>query len=533
MFGEQFYPTPEPVIQKMLAPYWSEMTRGVHQWKYEGYKLPKHILEPSAGKGDIINHITKYDTYNKPNFYAFEVDPNLQDILKQNKDVQLLGSDFLECKVDIVFDMIIMNPPFHNGATHLLKAWDILHSGDIICLLNSETINNPYTEERKLLNSIITKHGSVEDLGECFSSAERKTDVNVSLVRLKKVAERSRFDFTFVNTESEYSPKDLTNATNDVERYNVINSLIYQYENLKDSFVQWMEANQRLEFYAKGLLSSSTNVLEMAKTAGFDGKDSYNDFTSKLQHAAWMSALSRSGLEKFMTEKVRNNFNKFISEQGQLAFTKENIFQVIMDIMRNSSMILEQAIEDAFDLMTKHYSENRDFVPGWKTNDCWKINRKVILPYVIEYGKYDTADTLKRFGSAFSINYKRQDMLGDIDKCMCYILGKDFSQCTTIRGALDSKFRELGKICTTDKFENTTESDHFNIRFFKKGTLHIEFKDVKLLEQFNMRATKMKNWLPPKEWDDWKRRQNGETVTKNKNSNHSGLLEISQQTTLF
>lgn len=53
------------------------------------------------------------------------------------------------------FDFIIMNPPFSNGDEHFIKAWEIADNTTIVCLLNSETINNPYSEKRKLVKKII------------------------------------------------------------------------------------------------------------------------------------------------------------------------------------------------------------------------------------------------------------------------------------------------------------------------------------------------------------------------------------------
>src|SRR6185436_18895362 len=39
------------------------------------------------------------------------------------------------------------------------------------------------------------------------------------------------------------------------------------------------------------------------------------------------------------------------------------------------------------------------------------------------------------------------------------------------------------------------ESDHFEIRFFKKGTVHLKFQDKKLWERFNMACAAGKLWL--------------------------------------
>ena len=217
--NKNFYPTPDWLIKAMLMPYYD---KGV-------LKLSrKRILEPSAGKGSIIDFVYKeceksWSRFNPKQIYAFEIDPDLQAIL-MNKKCKVIGSDFLEADIQRTFDLIIMNPPFDKGARHLLKAWEILEDGDIVCLLNEETLKNPCTEERELLKRIIKdNNGHVEYLGNCFQSAERKTNVNVAMVRLSKVAkdrknvfedtdfEKASFDFQ----KSKSIPSTLCSTKND------------------------------------------------------------------------------------------------------------------------------------------------------------------------------------------------------------------------------------------------------------------------------------------------------------------------------
>ena len=90
----------------------------------------------------------------KENLYCIEKNTELQHVLK-SKGYNLIADDFLRYSGDFAFDYIIMNPPFDNGAKHLLKAWEISKGAEIICLLNAETYYNPYSKERQLLKEII------------------------------------------------------------------------------------------------------------------------------------------------------------------------------------------------------------------------------------------------------------------------------------------------------------------------------------------------------------------------------------------
>jgi hypothetical protein len=58
-----FFPTPQSLIEKMFE-------------DFKDKPLPRNILEPSAGKGDIVEYINKRassDNYNSaPNIYCYE-----------------------------------------------------------------------------------------------------------------------------------------------------------------------------------------------------------------------------------------------------------------------------------------------------------------------------------------------------------------------------------------------------------------------------------------------------------------------------
>lgn len=191
-----FYPTPPELVKKMLS--------GV-KWH-----LIETVLEPSAGKGNIVYGILEriYDQrrsryYNKGEFMdikvdCIEIDPNLRSILEytfmgkkahdeyyderrkyremrydektpeieaaeeeicklcsiyDSKSVRIVGNDFLNFVTHKNYDLIVMNPPFEFGTEHLLRAIQLQeqNGGDIICLLNAETIRNPYSKIRKIL----------------------------------------------------------------------------------------------------------------------------------------------------------------------------------------------------------------------------------------------------------------------------------------------------------------------------------------------------------------------------------------------
>ena len=120
--NKDFYPTPEWVADKMLD--------GI-DWLMVG-----SILEPSAGKGDLIEWIKK--AYEKDNYRRYgsrkldidcvEIQPELQHILK-GKGYRVVHNDFMNFDTFKRYSLIISNPPFSQGAKHLLKMLDMQERG--------------------------------------------------------------------------------------------------------------------------------------------------------------------------------------------------------------------------------------------------------------------------------------------------------------------------------------------------------------------------------------------------------------------
>ena len=70
MFNQEFYPTPAEVIEIML----------------QGETIEnKTILEPSAGKGDIVDYLNEYGA---KNVLTCEINQDLQKILKAKEQTE-------------------------------------------------------------------------------------------------------------------------------------------------------------------------------------------------------------------------------------------------------------------------------------------------------------------------------------------------------------------------------------------------------------------------------------------------------------
>lgn len=511
MFGIQFYPTPEPLAKKLVEPYVSSKTKGLR------------IFEPSAGSGALldayiegywellqgINKETEEQHKNRDSrgyYYkrehadklkkqcsAIEIDPELQHILT-GKGYKVVGSDFLKFNTPYDFNLILMNPPFNQGAKHLLKAWDMLRGGDIACLLNKETIDNPYTEERRALKAIIDKHGSVEYVGQPFKDSDRPTDVEVVLIRLHKEAPENLNLFDDLQT-ADFAFSDRLEALPETEvaKRDIIGNLVDQYNMATEHYIIYRRASRRMTQLRKpfDFEYNSRNAHQPNESGYGDDTDQYNDFLQELTAAAWRTVFRLTGFEKRMTERVRKEFEQKKSGVMALAFNRENIWSVLETLVMSSGQIMLQCVLDAYDELTRYHSGNKEEVETWKTNNAFRVKRKVILPRAV--GLYR---------NMFDLDYRtKEGIIADLDKAMCFLSGNKFENITSIADAAQEKSNELKQL-KVGAVDTTCESEFFKIRFFKKGTIHLTFLDEDLWNLFNRTVAKERGWLHESEVED-------------------------------
>src|SRR5690625_4767865 len=186
LFNKDFYPTPETVFMQLMS----------------GKRfLDGKILEPSAGKGDMVKFFkTKDGIRDNYNIDVIEIDPELSNFLI-GEGLNVVWDDFLTYETYKEYDYIIMNPPFSRGVDHALKAIELAENQisrcEIYMILNKETIDNPYSNKRKELLEKLNKYDAeVRYAKDGFKQAQRKTDVEVALIKVI-IPESVRNDMTF------------------------------------------------------------------------------------------------------------------------------------------------------------------------------------------------------------------------------------------------------------------------------------------------------------------------------------------------
>jgi len=506
MYNSSFYPTPEKVAHAMLAGFTHEDL------------AQRSVLEPSAGRGDLAEAVAlamngPYHALSefRKRINCVEIEPELQASLR-GKGFPMVGTDFLSFWPDERYNMIVMNPPFADGDKHLLHAWEILDHGDILCLLNEQTVQNPSTESRRLLASIIEEHGSTKPLGSCFVDAERKTKVRVSLIHLKKEKEEPAFDFMQAGPEEDpYAAfKDGNSFESELATRNIVGNLVANYDRCRELFLDIAHMTQELGHYIKAFPRFGSEAFADSVKPLIEGKPTrqvqeyaFNTFVRKLKVVAWAQVFQFTKMDNLVSQGVRDEMRVLLQNNERMAFSEANIVSLLETLFLNRGTIMKQCVVEAFDKMTRYYKENRVHVEGWKTNDAWKVNRRVVLPRIIDTSWYA------------AVHYDKKPILDDIDRGMAFLEGKKLSDVpVTMVQALEALFKDNGAGFSGVLFEST----YFEMRAYLKGTLHLKFRDKALWERFNLTAADGKNWLP----DDVKAREKADKA-RNRHADKFGL----------
>ena len=492
MFAENkdLYPTPQKLIDKMLFDI--------------DFSMIRSILEPSAGKGNIVEALKKKEEirsygYNKYQFDidCIEVDQNLQHILK-GKNFRVIYNDFLTYDTMKEYDLIIMNPPFSNGCKHLLKALEMQkrNGGAVVCLLNAETLRNTCTNERLDLKRKLTEYNAkVEFMQDAFQDAERKTAVEIALVKVQ-LPEVQRESFILDGLRKAQEQREYT----ETENTQLIDSDFFKA--IVNQYQLEVEAGVRLikEYFAMQpfILSQFGKDKETGETIQQGGciismkvsKDglSVNEYIKAVRRKYWNALFENKKFIGQLTNNLQRDFYNKVEELSNYDFSLYNIYQLKIDMQRKVIKGIEDTIIELFDEFShKHCyydetSKNIHYYNGWKTNKAWIVNKKVIIPLSgfkdLEYS----------WGGFRPTNNDTVRKLQDIEKCFNYLDG-GLTEAVDLEESL--KFaEEYGE--TKD-----IQLKYFTVTFYKKGTCHITFNNEELLKKFNIFGSQHKGWLPP------------------------------------
>ncbi|MCI8790862.1 MAG: DUF4942 domain-containing protein [Lachnospiraceae bacterium] len=495
--NKDLYPTPQKIIDKMLD--------GLD------FTMIKSVLEPSAGKGNIVEAIIeRINQYNTSCLYkrlkvehdidCIEINQNLQHILK-GKGFRIVHDDFLTYDTMKEYSIVIMNPPFSNGCKHLLKALELQkrNGGAVVCLLNAETLKNPCTNDRLDLKRKLTEYNAkIEFIRDAFLDAERKTAVEIALVKVQ-LPEVHRESFILewlrkAQEKREYQEEENTQLSDS----DFFRAIVNQYNMEVEAGIKLIKEYYAMKPFILSEFGKDKETGNTIQTGGcilsldihtnrdkYNNKLSVNEYIREVRKKYWKALFENPKFIGQLTNNLQQDFYNKIEEMKDYDFSLYNIYQLKIDIQKKVVKGIEDTIIELFDELSHKYSywdetsKNIHYYNGWKSNKAWIINKKIIIPlagYDSFWNRYNPSD------------YKIIRKLQDIEKCFNYLDG-GLTEAVDLEESL--KFaEEYGE--TKD-----IQLKYFTVTFYKKGTCHITFNNEELLKKFNIFGSQHKGWLPP------------------------------------
>lgn len=539
----QFYPTGLTLSRKAFSKFKNKRVR--------------RLLEPSAGRGDLLaGYFESLHPYNRGECVVdcVEIDLNNQAILRSKK-LSVVGSDFLNFNSPTQYSHILMNPSFGVACQHVLHAWRLLHSGELVAIINAETLKNPFSKERQLLAKLLEDHSGspVEYLQEAFMTedTQRVTTVEIAIIHLvKQGTGQSGFIHGLRRTVDQKwgGAAGLEQLKNQVMLPSSdLENRVMDFRCAVEALIQSEDAKAR---YATlfGRLDTLINEEPLPADAPvpLSIEEARNEAINKdyieIKSRAWAGVLKSSQIADRLSTAARERLYAEFDEVKKLEFDIPNILGFIQGVVSQQGQIQIEMLMDVFDLFTKYRTDNRCYYQGWKSNDkhrtcAYRLKMsRMVLP------------SKDRSGYAWRscVSYQDTQLFQDIDRVFALLDGKHHSAIQGLESlfSTDATFKQLSQ-------GERLSSDYFDVRFFPgTGTFHFFPRRADLIDRLNRAIGKHRNWLPhdesaaaPAFWAqydkaekvtngiaslqiDWRRLQHGEPAEQQREADklHAALV---------
>lgn len=484
----QFYPTPADLATKA--------------WKKFKNTDFVRILEPEAGDGALIKAMPWYgnQSYRKLPVDCCEIDFSKHANLREIPGVSIVGFDFLKFTGGAIYSHIIMNPPFADGASHLLKAWDIMWDGEIVAIINAETLRNPFSRERNHLLSLVERYGNVEYIESAFAGddAERKTQVEIALVYLRK---QSNVGESIVGTllgdlQSENEKVKAERLAAGFEQLHeltvpatVIENSVIAFDAAVTTMRAAAMANARANYYEKMLgdtlavRSGGTPAHKLNSSVSWVKSELVRGYKT-LKDKAWAGMLRSTKVTSMLSSSAQKRVESEFEQIKELEFTVDNIFGFMAGLIENQGQIQVDMACDVFDSITRFHTDNLCFYKGWKSNDNHRsCGMRIKTTRFVIPGN-------ESYKGSRHLSFDCLNKLADFDKVFAMLDGKSGPEIS-----LERVFRDqFDEMCRGER----VSSSYFDTRYYPgAGTIHFFATNKVLVDKLNKLVGEHRKWLPP------------------------------------
>ncbi|EPQ9456915.1 MULTISPECIES: DUF4942 domain-containing protein [Enterobacteriaceae] len=181
--------------------------------------------------------------------------------------------------------------------------------------------------------------------------------------------------------------------------------------------------------------------------------------TRNIDSSIWRDLMLKSGMMALMDAQARDQWHKNLEEGDLPAISEANILSTFEQLHLNKTEVFERGIINVFKGLSWDY----------KTNSPCSFGKKIIINNLVTHNRW-----------GFSLNWGwRRDQLADLERMLFLLDGKPIPD---NRGDISIRLVEHIR---DNPAKNAYEDEYFSIRYFQKGTAHLTFKRLELIEMMN------------------------------------------------
>ena len=181
--------------------------------------------------------------------------------------------------------------------------------------------------------------------------------------------------------------------------------------------------------------------------------------TRNIDRGIWRDLMKKSGMLSLMDAAAGEQWYNSLEKEDIPAVSEENILSTFEQLHLNKGEVFERGVINVF----KGLSWN------FKSNSPCKFGAKIIVTGLVKYDRW-----------GFGLNWGWQrDRLADLERMLMILDGKP---------APDNRAdvtRRLADHIHANRHCNRYEDEMFTIKYFQKGTAHINFKQPELVDKLN------------------------------------------------
>jgi hypothetical protein len=459
------------------------------------------FLDVGAGDGRVFHQFQGHAYLYIKNAYGIEIAQPFAEDLIQRDDVFLIGRDFFRTSLmDKHYSVIFSNPPYSKYVPWVIR---LLQEANFAIMYLVIPV-------RWELNKEITRHMEryqAETLGEYdFSDGDRPARARVNLIRLMKPKRRDIDSDRYCDDE-DTDDEDTDDDSFDRWIYEHIGSF-EKVETPKDEEDRYLKISRgtigdMVESYEYEMASLLEAFKALAKLPGRIIDDlgmnkekiikQIKSNITKLKNTYWQLTFEKlDAIRSRLTKNTRQEMLSRMSEFQTLDFNEDNVYSIVLWVIKNFNKYTAQQILEVFDSLT-----SQDYIRAYKSNvhwtkDNWRYTKGEGKPdkYILDY-RIVTHCYCDRFGSRV---YSNDSIIEDL-KVICGSLGYPVPEWERVDYSQDGSLQEFTTRFSGPGRDYTEKNEiAFTARLYKNQNAHLKINE-RIMLKFNVEVARLRNWI--------------------------------------